>query len=331
MFKVLILALAITASVCTELRGNQDQIFKAFNEFIVKYEKTYNSQAEFNARLAIFTKNFNRLHNYKGTRKSTHSVGVTKFFDMSPQEFKNTYLNLKTSVLSQVLSEATVVNVEKEPLQASVDWRTKGAVYAVKDQGQCGSCWAFSTAANIEGQNFIKHKTLIPLAEQQLVDCDHNGDQGCNGGLMENAFAYLKSAGGIMGQADYKYTAREGTCRFKKTSVKVVVTGFVKPSSDDETALATFLGKTGPLAVALNAEPLQYYDGGIFNPDESECDPQGIDHAVTMVGYGSENGQDFWIVKNSWGASWGEQGYFRIARGTGACGINTMASSATIQ
>ncbi len=332
MIKGLVLLLAITATICSELRGvaNDDLLFKEFNQFLLKYNKSYSSKEEFNARFQIFKNNFVRLNTYKGTRKSTHKVGITKFFDMTPQEFRRQYTNLKLSVLELVRSKATLIRVEKKALADSVDWRSQGAVVNVKDQGQCGSCWAFSTVANIESQNFIKHGNLIALSEQQLVDCDDNGDQGCNGGLMENAFEYLTNNGGIMLQKDYPYTARNGKCKFSKAKVAVTLNGFNKLDSTDEDEIATFLASNGPLSIAVNADPLQYYDSGVIDVDESECDPQGLDHGVTLVGYGVSGSQKFWIVRNSWGTNWGEKGYFRIVRGTGACGINTDVSTAII-
>ena len=162
-----------------------------------------------------------------------------------------------------------------------------------------------------------------------MVDCD-TVDGGCNGGLMENAFQWLADNGGIMAQDDYPYTAQGGDCQFDSGAAKVQLSGFNKLDTQDEEEIATYLSETGPLSVAINAEPLQYYEGGVYNPDESECDPAGLDHGVAIVGYGNEDGQDFWIVRNSWGASWGEEGYFRIAKGTGACGINTDVSSAIL-
>jgi len=208
-----------------------------------------------------------------------------------------------------------------------VDWRKQGFVSGVKDQGQCGSCWAFSTVANIEGQFVRNGGKLTQFAEQQLVDCDDNGDQGCNGGLMENAFEFLVKSGGLMAQEDYPYTASDDTCKFDESKVQVTLSSFEKYGSTDEEEIATFLAQTGPLSVAINADPLQFYSSGIVDEDESSCDPLGLNHGVTLVGYGTEGTSKYWIVKNSWGANWGEEGYFRVARGKGTCGINTDIST----
>ena len=333
MLKAIILILSLTLTICGELRGIQSSAknFKQFNKFVLKYEKKYSSIEEFTARFQTFSANLEKMSSYSLTRKSTHKIGVTKFSDLTPQEFKRTYLNLQISLINQVRSTATLVKIEKKPLeQSSVDWRAKGAVFAVKDQGQCGSCWAFSTIANIEGQHFIKTGKLVGLSEQQLVDCDTAEDQGCNGGLMENAFAYVISKGGVELQSDYKYTATDGTCKFSKKKVAVSISSFKKLDSTDEVDLANFLSSQGPLSIAINAGPLQTYDSGILNPDAYECDPTALDHGVTLVGYGTESKQDYWIIKNSWGTSWGEKGFFRMARGTGACGVNTEVSSSEI-
>jgi cathepsin F len=248
---------------------------------------------------------------------------------MTAQEFRRTYLNLDINLVHTIKAHSEQLTFS-EAAPASHDWRKEGAVGPVKDQGSCGSCWAFSTVGNLEGLNYIKNKQLVQYSEQQLVDCDKK-DSGCNGGLMENAFNYLKEAGGIMKQSDYKYTARDGTCKFSKTKVALQITGYKSAASQDEEEIKSFLYSTGPLAIAINADPLQFYNGGIIDEDSSSCDPQGLNHGVTLVGYGSENGSDYWVIKNSWGTGWGEEGYFRMARGKGTCGVNTYVVSATLQ
>jgi cathepsin F len=256
---------------------------------------------------------------------------MNKFADMSAAEFKKTYRNLNINMVDVIKRNAEEVHIMMidDSLPTSWDWREHGAVGKVKDQGQCGSCWAFSTVGNLEGLYAIKNKTQKSFSEQQLVDCDKI-DSGCNGGLMENAYKYIQQAGGLELEADYKYTARGQSCKFDKKKSAVNVTGFETVGTDEE-RIKSYLQSTGPLAVALNAEPLQFYSGGIIDMDESECDPSALDHGVTLVGYGTEDGKDFWIVRNSWGAGWGEQGYFRMARGKGTCGINTYVVSAKLQ
>jgi C1A family cysteine protease len=181
----------------------------------------------------------------------------------------------------------------------------------------------------------IKTGKSLVLSEQQLVDCDRDEDQGCNGGLMDNAFGYFVKAGGVEQSKDYPYKARDQTCKFDKTKTVVQLSGF-KDIAQDEAEIQKALSTVGPLAVAINAEPLQFYDSGIYDGDESDCDPDGLNHGVVIVGYGVEKGKNYWIVRNSWGASWGEQGYFRFIRtkttgkGKGTCGINTNVSTAIL-
>jgi C1A family cysteine protease len=295
------------------------------------HNKEYSTIKEYFARFTQFKANYDKIETMTITEDShlNHRLGVTKFMDMSPQEFRRHFLNLKISPVNMTNSGLTFLNRTGAAPDA-LDWRQKGAVGAVKDQGMCGSCWAFSTVGNLEGLHAIKTGQLIQYAEQQLVDCD-KVDEGCNGGLMENAFEYIKEAGGIEVGSDYPYHARDQKCQFNKEKVALKVTGFTVKNNMDEGEMKELLASTGPLAIAMNADPLQFYDGGILDQDADDCDPQGLNHGVTLIGYGNENGKDFWIVKNSWGAGWGEQGFFRIARGKGTCGINAYVSTATIE
>jgi len=262
-------------------------------------------------------------------KKPTYTVGITKFFDMSPAEFKAMYLTLKVSELEALKEISSPFLAELVSGPESHDWRSKGAVGPVKDQGSCGSCWAFSTVGNLEGLWQMKTGKMVNFSEQQLVDCSTD-DSGCQGGLMENALNYLISAGGLMVSSDYKYTARDGTCKFKKEKVALKVSGFHFSDSQDEEKIKAMLVTTGPLSVALNADPLQFYQGGIIDAGADECDPQALNHGVTIVGYGVEGTKQYWIVKNSWGSGWGEEGYFRMAIGTGVCGINTYVITAEL-
>ena len=308
-------------------------VFKHFQKFIKKYNKRYESMNEYLARFNVFRQN---LYQTLQNGKQNHRTGITKFSDLTPQEFAKTYLNLEfpaTALLNLYPVEAKHTNAAPD----AFDWRDKGVVAPVKDQGSCGSCWAFSTVGNLEGLYALEKGVVKTFSEQLLVDCD-TSDSGCNGGLMELSFTWLKKNGGFMLDADYPYTGRKSTCKQDKTKfVDMTVTGYVKLGSSsstwspvDEDEVRDFLLETGPLAIALNANPLQTYTGGILDLTKSQCNPDGMNHAVTLVGYGTEDGLDFWIVKNSWGKSWGESGYFRIARGKGTCGINQYITTATV-
>ena len=211
----------------------------------------------------------------------------------------------------------------------SWDWRTQGAVTAVKNQGSCGSCWAFVAAANLEGLYYIKNKVLNIFSEQQMLDCD-NRNSGCNGGNVSVALTYIKNVGGLQLTSSYgPYAGRKKTCTFNAAKAVVKVKGYVNVSTV-ETTIRDYLYANGPLPVAINAKPLQTYRSGILNLNAASCSPTILNHAVVIVGYGTENGVDYWILKNSWGSTWGEKGYFRVARGYGVCGMNRFVYNAVL-
>ena len=311
----------------------ESQIFRHFQRFIKKYNKKYSSMTEYLARFNAFRQNiFLMVEN----GPQNHETGTTKFADMTPQEFARTHLNLNFNALALVNLKPVKVKITNEAPD-DFDWRDKNVVSAVKDQGSCGSCWAFSTIANLESLYALKKGVVKTFSEQYLVDCDTE-DEGCNGGLMELAFDWLASNdGGIMYESDYPYANKQQTCKQDSSKfADMKVTGYVKLgegtdtfSPVDEDEMKEFLYQNGPLAVALNATPLQLYMGGIVDYASWLCGTSGINHAVTIVGYGTGS-KDYWIVKNSWGKSWGESGYFRIARGKATCGINYYVTTATV-
>jgi len=319
----------IAVSLCAQ--NAETIIFQKFEKFIQKFNKHYNTIDEFTAKFHVFKANFIRAA--QSLNKVSHKVGVTKFFDLTPSEFKKTYRNLR---INKGLTGLRVPKIKVDrhvPVPAAWDWRTKGAVGPIKDQGQCGSCWTFSTVGNVEGLDFIHHQTLQNFAEQQIVDCDTT-DDGCNGGWMENAMDYITQAGGLMLTVDYPYTATDASdgdsCNFDITKIHVKLNGHQMAGTTDEVKIASMVHQVGPLAIAINADPFQTYSSGIINLDADDCDPTQLDHGVTLVGYGTEDTTDYWIIKNSWGADWGENGYVRVARGTGCCGVNTHVVTAII-
>jgi len=253
---------------------------------------------------------------------------LTPFADVSTEEFSARH-GFKASVrdLTEAAPLAGVANTSGLP--TSFDWREKGAVNPVKNQAQCGSCWAFATVANIEGVGFVENNKLISLSEQELVDCDKKtGDQGCQGGLPTNAYQdMIKNKIGLETEAAYPYTASDGVCKAVPASEKAFISGYLSISKDED-QIAAALVKYGPLAIGINAGPMQWYHGGVANPWKLLCNPKSLDHGVAIVGFGVD-GKNYWTIRNSWGPSWGEKGYYRIVRGTGACGLNTDVSTAT--
>ena len=259
-------------------------LFQSFQKFIKKYHKKYNSINEFLARFEVFKRNVVSAFQ----ENESYTTGITKFSDLTYQEFAKIYLNLQY---------------------------------------------------NLEALYCLYKKKVLPFSVQMLVDCD-TYDSGCNGGLMEYSYTWLKENGGIMTDADYPYKGYKGTCQSDPSKyVDMTISGYKKLGSStstwspvDEDEMKEFLYEVGPLAIALNANPLQTYTGGVLDKTSSQCPVSGINHAVLLVGYGHDDAsnKDYWLVKNSWGQSWGEDGYFRIKRGSGTCGVNCYVITATV-
>ncbi|XP_024392278.1 cysteine proteinase 15A [Physcomitrium patens] len=309
---------------------------KRFESFMKDFGKVYHSVEEYEHRFGVFKSNLLKALKHQAL-DPTASHGVTMFSDLTEEEFTSKYLGLKRpSVLS---SAPQAPPLPTEDLPPNFDWREKGAVGPVKDQGGCGSCWAFSTTGAVEGAHFLNSGKLVSLSEQQLVDCDHQCDReeadacdaGCNGGFMTNAYQYVEAAGGLELESDYPYEGRDGKCKFDSNKVAVKVSNFTNIPVDED-QVAAYLIKSGPLAIGINAEFMQTYIAGVSCP--IFCNKRNLDHGVLLVGY-AERGfaparlayKPYWIIKNSWGPNWGDNGYYKICRGHGECGLNTMVSA----
>nr|AIB06025.1 CP3 [Hevea brasiliensis] len=307
-----------------------------FTTFKSKFGKNYATQEEHDHRFKVFKANLRRARKHQMMDPSAVH-GVTKFSDLTPREFRRQYLGLKRLRLPADAHEAPILPTNDLP--SDFDWRDKGAVTNVKDQGACGSCWSFSATGALEGAHFLSTGELLSLSEQQLVDCDHECDpeeygacdSGCNGGLMTSAFEYTLKAGGLEREEDYPYTGTDrGPCKFDRSKIAASVSNFSVISIDEE-QIAANLVKNGPLAVGINAMFMQTYIGGVSCP--YICS-KSQDHGVLLVGYGAAGyapirfkDKPFWIIKNSWGENWGENGYYKICRGRNICGMDAMVSS----
>jgi len=251
------------------------------------------------------------------------TMGMNEFGDMTWAEFKAIYVGGTKPVPREFIrSKNYPESINPRTIPASLDWRQKNAVTPVKNQGQCGSCWAFSTTGSVEGAHAISTGTLVSLSEQQLMDCASSyGNQGCNGGLMDDAFEFIIKNGGICSEASYPYKGVEGKCQ---TCTEVAtISSYVDNPSGNENNLSTLI-QTGPVSIAIEADQsaFQFYSGGVFS---ATCG-HNLDHGVLIVGYGTLSSKPYWIVKNSWGASWGMSGYILMIQGKDECGLALAAS-----
>ncbi|XP_073109188.1 senescence-specific cysteine protease SAG39-like [Elaeis guineensis] len=301
-------------------------------QWMAQYGRVYKDTIEKERRFQIFKDNYNYIESVNRAGNRKYKLGLNQFADMTNEEVKASHLGFKpmrfTKSTTGSFQYANLTDVSD-----SIDWRTKGAVTPIKNQGQCGCCWAFSSVAAIEGITQINTGKLVSLSEQQLVDCDvSDGNNGCSGGLMTRAFQYVIDNGGITTEDNYPYMANDGTCDTDKASSSAAtISGYQNVPANDESSLLQAVSKQ-PVSVGIegSGQDFQQYSSGIFT---GPCGTN-IDHAVTAVGYGTaEDGTKYWLLKNSWGTTWGENGYMRLLRGIddaeGLCGIAMQPSYPT--
>jgi cathepsin L len=301
----------------------------AFKNWAQAFDKQYADLAEESHRFLVFLDNWKMIndHNVAGDRSFT--MRMNQFSDLTGDEFRVYVHGHSGSCVKKRSVEERVKMVEQTPVEltapTSIDWTNyngKSYVTPVKNQGQCGSCWAFSTTGSIESRSAIKNSqtgsAITTLSEQQLVDCSGSyGNQGCNGGLMDDAFKYVEASGGLCSESEYPYTAKDGTCKSSSCGTKYdPITSYTDVTHDSETALMNAVAD-GPVSIAIEADQsaFQFYSSGVL---DGRCGTR-LDHGVLAVGYGTTGSEEYWKVKNSWGTSWGMQGYVLICK---ACGKN---------
>ncbi|KAL7085950.1 hypothetical protein ACP275_14G308700 [Erythranthe tilingii] len=308
-----------------------------FDSWCEEYGKTYASEQEKQHRLNVFHENYKYVNQHNANANSSYTLSVNAFADLTNHEFRANYLGLSPSKSDSVIrlnsrrSAAAIDGdnlIKESEIPSSLDWRNKGAVTAVKDQGSCGACWSFSATGAVEGINQIKTGSLVSLSEQELIDCDKSYNDGCNGGLMDYAYDFIIKNKGIDTEEDYSYKGRGATCDKTKMNKHVVnIDSYVDiPEKDEKKLLQAVASQPTSVGICGSDSSFQLYSGGIFT---GPCSTS-LDHAVLIVGYDSKDGKDYWIIKNSWGKSWGIKGYMHMVRNSGSeegvCGINTLAS-----
>jgi cathepsin L len=311
-----ILAVLVVATLALSETDYQS----SFTFWMQQYQKSYHHD-EFQFRYRIFRQNVDFIESHNKANKG-FTVALNQYADLSSSEFASLYLGTVYSAPNVTVAKPTRVFAP-----ASFDWRTKGVVTPIKNQQQCGSCWAFSTTGSTEGCHALTTKKLVSVSEQNLVDCSTaQGNQGCDGGLMTQAMDYIIQNKGIDTEASYPYTAEDGTCAFSSNHIGATLKSYTNVATGNENDLL-LKAVSGPVSVAIDASQssFQFYSSGVYY--EPACSSTQLDHGVLVVGWGVYSGSDYWLVKNSWGTDWGLSGYIMMSRlKSNNCGIATMAT-----
>ncbi|XP_034032414.1 pro-cathepsin H [Thalassophryne amazonica] len=318
----IVILLILTCTTAAFPLSEQDEFH--FKSWMAQYNKEYTLK-EYYERLQIFTENKRRIDKHNEGNHS-FTMALNQFSDMTFSEFRSAFLWTVPQNCSATKGNYISSN---QPYPDSIDWRKKGNyVTKVKNQGNCGSCWTFSTTGCLESVTAIATGKLTPLSEQQLVDCAQAfNNHGCNGGLPSQAFEYIKYNKGIMTEEDYPYTASDDPCMYEPSLAAAFVKDVINITENDEMGMVDAVGTRNPVSLAFDVtSDFMSYHQGVYTSTECRNTPDKVNHAVLAVGYGTENGLPYWIVKNSWGSRWGMNGYFLIERGKNMCGLATCAS-----
>ncbi|XP_073423317.1 cathepsin K-like isoform X2 [Dendrobates tinctorius] len=308
---------------------SDDALDSEWKQWKKTFQKQYNGKSDEVMRRLIWEKNYKYITNHNMEYSQglhTYTLGMNQFGDMTIEEVVNTMTGLKVPPRNRARNITAADDKVMDALPDSIDYRKKGYVTPVRNQGSCGSCWAFSSVGALEGQLKKKTKKLVVLSPQNLVDCVTKND-GCGGGYMTNAFEYVRDNKGIDSEAAYPYVGQDEPCNYTTAGKAAKCKSYMEVQEGSEKELKKAVGTVGPVSVGIDAtlSTFQFYSKGVYY--DENCDAENINHAVLIVGYGVQKKDKYWIVKNSWGDTWGDKGYILMAKDrSNACGIANLAS-----
>jgi len=302
-----------------------------FDQFSKAHGKLYHSEEERGHRMSVYNANKKYIDRHNARPSATYKLAMNKYGDYTQAELKNLMRPTPSTPRSQSKNRATATHVDKDKdLPTYVNWVERGAVNPPKDQGICGSCWTFGTTGTLEGAWFLKTGNLVSLSEQQINDCAWTeGNSACDGGEASGALQWVIDNGGIAFEQTYRYIMLDHFCNTEDRSSGVTIKGYVNITSGSEKALTDAIANHGPIGVAIDAShpSFTFYSSGVYNEPQCKSGVDDLDHEVLAVGYGTEDGKDYYLVKNSWSTNWGDEGYIKMSRNNNnQCGIATAAN-----